>query len=127
MTGADHVAARIAGAPSLRGKDVLVLGLGHFGGGLGAARWLLAQGARVTVTDKAGRELLELPAAELEKAGARVVLGGHAGVDFGRADLLVVNPAVPLTAACSRRWRPVCRSAARSACSWSAGPAPCSA
>ncbi len=93
-----NTAARLAGAASLAGKDVLVLGLGHFGGGFGAARWLLAQGAHVTVTDRAGEELLAAPAAALREAGARVVLGGHEGIDFGRADLLVVNPAVPLTA-----------------------------
>ena len=92
------VAARLARARPVAGQRVIVLGLGHFGGGLGAARWLLAQGARVTVTDKAGRELLAGPAAELEAGGARVVLGGHAGVDFADTDLLVVNPAVPLSA-----------------------------
>ena len=36
----------------VRGKKVLVQGLGHFGGGVGVARWLCAQGAVVTVTDK---------------------------------------------------------------------------
>jgi UDP-N-acetylmuramoylalanine--D-glutamate ligase len=88
-----------AGAPrDLTGRHVIVLGLGHFGGGLGAARWLLRQGARVTVTDRAPAEALARPAAELAAAGARLVLGGHVGVDFGSADLLVVNPAVPLTA-----------------------------
>ena len=85
-------------ARELHGRTAIVLGLGHFGGGLGAARWLLQQGARVTVTDKAPADLLRGPAAELAAAGAHVVLGGHAGVDFARADLLVVNPAVPLMA-----------------------------
>jgi UDP-N-acetylmuramoylalanine--D-glutamate ligase len=90
-------AARPA-APSLKGQDVIVLGLGHFGGGLGAARWLLEQGARVTVTDRADPALLAEPAGTLAALGARIVLGGHAGVDFGAADLLVINPAVPLSA-----------------------------
>ena len=85
-------------APSLRGRDVIVLGLGHFGGGLGAARWLLSQGARVTVTDRADPKLLAAPAGTLAALGARLVLGGHDGVDFGGADLLVINPAVPLSA-----------------------------
>src|SRR5262245_58289204 len=83
----------------LQDRQVVVLGLGHFGGGLGAARWLLSRGARVTVTDRASPELLRGPAAELAAAGARLVLGGHDGVDFARADLLVLNPAVPLSAA----------------------------
>ena len=68
-------------APSLQGKNVIVLGLGHFGGGLGAARWLLSQGARVTVTDRADPQLLAGPAGTLVALGARLVLGGHAGVD----------------------------------------------
>jgi UDP-N-acetylmuramoylalanine--D-glutamate ligase len=80
------------------GARVIVLGLGHFGGGLGAARWLLRHGARVTVTDRAPAEQLAAPAAELAAAGARLVLGGHGGVDFADADLLVLNPAVPLDA-----------------------------
>ncbi|MCB9898104.1 MAG: UDP-N-acetylmuramoyl-L-alanine--D-glutamate ligase [Planctomycetes bacterium] len=85
-------------APSLAGARALVLGLGRFGGGLGAARWLLSQGARVTVTDRLPREALVVPATELERAGARLVLGGHEGVDLASTDLLVVNPAVPLSA-----------------------------
>lgn len=85
-------------ARDVRGQPVIVLGLGHFGGGLGAARWLLRQGAQVTVTDRADARLLHAPAAELAAAGARVVLGGHEGVDFAACRLLVVNPAVPLDA-----------------------------
>jgi UDP-N-acetylmuramoylalanine--D-glutamate ligase len=80
------------------GRRAIVLGLGHFGGGLGAARWLLRHGAQVTVTDRAPAASLKEPAAELAAAGARVVLGGHEGVDFAGADLLVVNPAVPVNA-----------------------------
>jgi len=82
----------------MQGQHAIVLGLGHFGGGFGAAQWLLRQGARVTVTDRAAPGTLAEPAARLAAAGARVVLGGHEGVDFSAADLLVVNPAVPLTA-----------------------------
>lgn len=37
----------------LRGKRVLVMGLGVHGGGLGVAQWLLGQGAAITVTDLA--------------------------------------------------------------------------
>ena len=93
---------RLAGAPSLRGRRVLVLGLGHFGGGLGAARWLLSQGAQVTVTDRADPELLREPAADLASRGARLVLGSHDGVDWTDADLLVLSETgygkrVPLT------------------------------
>jgi UDP-N-acetylmuramoylalanine--D-glutamate ligase len=82
----------------LEGVRVLVLGLGRFGGGLGVSRWLLDQGALVTVTDRASREQLDGPASAVEEAGARLLLGGHEGVDLACTDLLVVNPAVPLEA-----------------------------
>lgn len=75
-----------------------MLGLGRFGGGLGAVRWLAREGARVTVTDRAEAGELGESAAAAEAVGARLVLGGHEGVDVAAADLLVVNPAVPLDA-----------------------------
>ena len=71
------------------------MGLGHFGGGQSAARWLAGQGARVTVTDLADEEALA-PAltalADVPLAG--VHLGGHREDDFRHVDLVVVNPAV---------------------------------
>jgi len=91
------LAAAASGA-ELSGRRVVLLGLGRFGGGLGAARWLLRQGAKLTVTDRAAPETLAEPAAQLAAAGARLVLGGHDDVNFAAADLLVVNPAVPLDA-----------------------------
>ena len=76
----------------LTGRRALVMGLGAFGGGLGAARYLAACGARVTATDL--RPGTELPAevAELAERGVRLVLGGHAPGDFEAADLVVPNP-----------------------------------
>lgn len=82
----------------LAGRRVVLLGLGRFGGGLGAARWLLGEGAQLIVTDRASPDSLTEVAAELAAGGAELVLGGHDGVDFTAADLLVVNPAVPLDA-----------------------------
>src|SRR6185436_17732078 len=78
------------------GKRVTVMGLGSFGGGVGAVRFLAAQGARVTVTDLK-------PAAELQKAlaeigdcpGVTLRLGEHRDDDFRDCDLVVVSPAVP--------------------------------
>ncbi|MEO0660681.1 MAG: hypothetical protein AAFZ87_04010 [Planctomycetota bacterium] len=55
-----------AGAGELAGRRVVVLGLGLFGGGLGAARWALARGAHVTVTDLRSADELRAPIAELE-------------------------------------------------------------
>ena len=82
----------------MAGRRAIVLGLGRFGGGHGVARWLLDQGADVLVTDLASEQSLGEAATDLARRGAQLVLGGHDGVDVEGADLLVVNPAVPLTA-----------------------------
>jgi len=53
------------------------MGLGHFGGGGAAARWLARQGAVVTITDLAGEDVLT--AAILRADGHRTWLGGNIG------------------------------------------------
>lgn len=70
------------------------MGLGRFGGGLGAALFALRQGARVTVTDLKPAEDLAEGVAALEGSGAVLHLGGHREEDFRETDLVVVNPAV---------------------------------
>jgi UDP-N-acetylmuramoylalanine--D-glutamate ligase len=105
-----------------RGCRATIMGLGHFGGGLAAARWLARQRAIVTVTDLADEDALAdvlpllnvqgdipifdecRPAAAPAKIGtvplladapiANIHLGGHRKEDFEKADLVVVNPAV---------------------------------
>jgi UDP-N-acetylmuramoylalanine--D-glutamate ligase len=98
----------------LRGKRVLVMGLGLHGGGLGVTRWLLKQGALVTVTDlKNAQELapsLQALRGSLatdgtsgtargtgsnSDAGIEFVLGEHRESDFTNADLIIRNPGVP--------------------------------
>ncbi|HEY5314213.1 MAG TPA: Mur ligase family protein, partial [Pirellulales bacterium] len=77
------------------GKRVTVMGLGRHGGGVGAARWLAQQGARVTVTDQLPAEALQASVAAL--AGVAIEhwqLGGHDEQTFRACDWLVVNPAV---------------------------------
>jgi UDP-N-acetylmuramoylalanine--D-glutamate ligase len=46
-----------------RGRRATIMGLGHFGGGVAAARWLAQQGAIVTVTDLADKAALADPPA----------------------------------------------------------------
>lgn len=71
------------------------MGLGLFGGGSAAARWLAEVGARVTVTDTAPAERLAAPLRSLKSVPiCRYTLGGHREEDFREADLIVVNPAV---------------------------------
>ena len=48
-----------------RGWRATVMGLGHFGGGVAAARWLARQGAIVTVSDVADEKALADSLAQL--------------------------------------------------------------
>lgn len=90
----------------------VVMGLGQFGGGLGATRHLAALGYCVLVTDTAPPEKLADPLCELapllapqtaswKEAGPAhqgkvfLRLGEHRTEDFASADLVVANPAVP--------------------------------
>jgi UDP-N-acetylmuramoylalanine--D-glutamate ligase len=86
----------------LADSRVLVVGLGRFGGGLGATRWLIGAGAKVTVTDSAEaetlRESLEGLASARTTGRLETVLGGHEGIDPAAFDLVVANPAVPPSA-----------------------------
>ncbi|MDP7028839.1 MAG: UDP-N-acetylmuramoyl-L-alanine--D-glutamate ligase [Phycisphaerales bacterium] len=79
----------------LDGRNVLVMGLGAFGGGEGVVQWLLGSGAEVTITDLRDESSLAGPLSRLDTARCRLALGGHSPADFERADLVVVNPAVP--------------------------------
>jgi UDP-N-acetylmuramoylalanine--D-glutamate ligase len=78
----------------LKGKKVLVVGLGK--SGLAAALFLRRRGAQVTVSDVRSAEALakEIPA--LIEAGIMVEAGGHGLLTFRRQDLIVVSPGVPL-------------------------------
>jgi UDP-N-acetylmuramoylalanine--D-glutamate ligase len=82
-------------AMNLYGKRILVMGLGVHGGGLGVARFLVAQGAEVTVTDLRGAELLAPSLAQLDGLPVRLVLGEHREDDFRQAEIVVRNPGVP--------------------------------
>ncbi|HEV2135537.1 MAG TPA: UDP-N-acetylmuramoyl-L-alanine--D-glutamate ligase [Terracidiphilus sp.] len=78
----------------LKGKKVLVVGLGK--SGLAAALFLRHHGAQVTVSDVRSAEALakEIPA--LLEEGIMVEAGGHGLLTFRRQDLIVVSPGVPL-------------------------------
>lgn len=79
-----------------RGRRVTVMGLGAFGGGAGAVRFLADRGAVLTITDQRSEAALAATLQELgDVPGVRYRLGGHDETDFTAADLIVVNPAVP--------------------------------
>jgi UDP-N-acetylmuramoylalanine--D-glutamate ligase len=77
------------------GKKVTVMGLGHFGGQIAAVRYLVRQGADVTVTDLAPAEKLASSLEKIRDLKIHLHLGGHLDSDFADADLIVVSPAVP--------------------------------
>jgi len=80
---------------NLHGKRVLVMGLGIHGGGLGVTKWLVKQGARVTVTDLKHGDELQSSLDALRGLPIEYVLGEHRDNDFAIADLIVRNPGVP--------------------------------
>jgi UDP-N-acetylmuramoylalanine--D-glutamate ligase len=78
------------------GKRVTVMGLGLFGGGVGAARYLAEEGALVTVTDLRPDSDLKPSIDALAGLPIRYVLGRHDPADFRGAQIVVVNPGVTL-------------------------------
>ena len=78
----------------LSDKRVVVMGLGRFGGGIGASRFLAEKNARVLVTDRAPREKLEASIKVLAGLPIEFRLGEHREEDFTQADLIVASPAV---------------------------------
>src|ERR1035437_3447296 len=78
----------------LKGKKVLVVGLGK--SGLAAALFLRRRGAQVTVSDVRSAEALAKDIPALLEAGIMVEAGGHGLLTFRRQDLIVISPGVPL-------------------------------
>ncbi|WP_348265358.1 UDP-N-acetylmuramoyl-L-alanine--D-glutamate ligase [Telmatobacter sp. DSM 110680] len=78
----------------LKGKKVLVVGLGK--SGLAAAIFLRRRGAQVTVSDIRSAEALAKDIPALLEEGINVEAGGHGLLTFRRQDLIVVSPGVPL-------------------------------
>ena len=76
-------------------KKITVMGLGLFGGGVGAVKYLASQGADVTVTDLKSAEELSASLKLLGNLPVKFRLGKHDEEDFVNVDMLVVSPAVP--------------------------------
>ncbi len=76
-------------------KKVLIMGLGHFGGGADVAEFAANAGAKVIVTDLASAEQLCDSISRLQKfPDIEFHLGSHDPADFQQADIIVANPAV---------------------------------
>ncbi len=78
----------------LKGKKVLVVGLGKTGEAL--CRFLLPRGAQVKVSEKKMPEELNNRVAFWEQKGVTVEAGKHESKSFLDADLIVPSPGVPL-------------------------------
>lgn len=77
------------------GKRVTIMGLGVFGGTIGLAKYLVSQGAQVTITDLQGADALATSVDALAGLPVRFVLGRHEAADFTEADMVFASPAVP--------------------------------
>ncbi|MDQ3930078.1 MAG: Mur ligase family protein, partial [Chloroflexota bacterium] len=79
------------------GKNILVMGLGVHGGGLGVTRFMARNGANVRVTDLRTAEKMQgsMEAIAAEGLHVEYTLGEHQEADFAWADIVVKNPAVP--------------------------------
>lgn len=80
-----------------RNRTVTVMGLGAFGGGIGAIRFLSESGAKaIVVTDLRTESELHSSLVQLETSWPVTLrLGRHNEADFRDTDLVVVSPAVP--------------------------------
>jgi len=77
------------------GKNVLVMGLGRFGGGVDTAKFAARASARVVVTDLAQPQQLSNSIKQLEEfPDIEYHLGSHNPADFEQADIVIANPAV---------------------------------
>lgn len=83
------------GPEQLKDCRVTVVGLGRFGGGISAVRYLAAQGAIVSLTDRCSENELKHSLAEISDVSLRqTFFGGHPDEAFRECDVVVINPAV---------------------------------
>ncbi|MGZ6364971.1 MAG: UDP-N-acetylmuramoyl-L-alanine--D-glutamate ligase [Ktedonobacteraceae bacterium] len=78
----------------LRGKRVLIMGLGLHGSGIASARYACQQGAKVRVTDLRSAEILAPSIATLAGLSIEYILGEHRNVDFLWAEIVIHVPGV---------------------------------
>ncbi len=83
---------------NISGKKVTIIGLGLFGGGEGAARFLCKKGACVTVADLKSEKELAPAIAKLEGLPIRFRFGPQDKAIIKDSDLVVLNTAVPRNA-----------------------------
>ncbi len=82
----------------IRGRKVVVLGLGLYHGGAAVCRFLHRLGCEIVVTDLRDAITLESSLREIEGIPCELALGGHRSSDLDSAAFVVVNPAIPANA-----------------------------
>ena len=80
---------------NFKNLPVLLLGLGVHGGGVAVARWLLQQGAQLTISDLKSRAELVNSLRQLGAKKYRLVLGSHPLALLDGCQMIVQNPGVP--------------------------------
>ncbi len=80
----------------IKGKKILIQGLGLNNGGTGIAAFFIKRGIPIKITDLKSESELAPSIAELENLGGNVtyVFGKHNIEDFAEADIVVKSPAV---------------------------------
>jgi UDP-N-acetylmuramoylalanine--D-glutamate ligase len=80
-----------------KSKKVLLMGLGILGGGAATTRWLVEQGAVLTVTDMKNEEALKISLEKLNDIKNKInfVLGEHREEDFLNNEIIVLNQDIP--------------------------------
>lgn len=79
---------------NLNNKKVLLVGLGILGGGVSMAKFLLKNGANLTITDLRTKKELKGSLGSLKDKKIKFTLGRHAIRDFKDAEIIIFNPAV---------------------------------
>ncbi len=82
-------------AADFKNLPVLVLGLGLHGGGAAVGRWLLKQGARLTIADLKSRSELRASLRAIGPGAYKLALGPHRAALLKTCRLIIQNPAVP--------------------------------
>ena len=88
------VIGRAAAPHDLRGKRVVVFGLGTLGGGVASARYAAAQYAQVTVVDERPRRGFQTTVQQLRGLPISYSFGRLPAGIFRAADVIIANPGV---------------------------------
>ncbi|HBY58089.1 MAG TPA: UDP-N-acetylmuramoyl-L-alanine--D-glutamate ligase [Candidatus Atribacteria bacterium] len=79
----------------IKDKRITIMGLGLNQGGLGVAKFLAKNGAKILITDLKTKVELAPTLEKLKDFDIKYILGRHREEDFINTDMIIQNPAVP--------------------------------